>query len=679
MIRYFITKKRFWVKFMKVFLKKNCCLLLAVLLSVCFFVCSIYVFGTTKSVSTSYQAKKWQGEKNYDTVVFELSHNKNDDGSSAILKEIWINTGLDVNAVSTPHYSIRIFSSSVLGETFRESHGLDDVKPLENNPKYFNKWIKLAGDIEFTQARKYFQLVTSSTAKINEIVFVDTENQVIPVKIVGAGYAVLEDVNYSYNKLTDEVKNGSNTAHIKEAGKMIDEQNLFDPNKIVGDNYVERNRAKLTEAECYTLNSVVNLINDGGGYMDKTVNPLGLEIMAISVRMFGANTFGLRFMPLLFTALSIVAVFFLGKILFNKKDGLGLMLAVLFALCGFSMFYATIGLVDAIFNFFVILSALFMIVFYKKGMNSKKKLRTSLPLILSGLFFSLAIATKMQAVYALIGLSIIFGLSLYRQYKAYKLRETKIENGEVEDKSMTKDLNKTDYITKLIITVLIFVFSFVLLPVIALIVCYLIGIKAYSSAYGANNVLVLMYTNISGMLGRANKITRLYIDKSLMLSWLINYRSQGYSAVKGVYGNPIIMAGALGSFIYLTAFVIYLYAKKSKEETFSAYKKAIIMPYVILTAMFMPTFLLQAINPYGAIGSFNTASIFYVSYIVMLYRALTLKCDKPLFKIKGKEVGLVFTIFGVAILIAVVFFVLSLPAYIGVAVNPKMFSFMYFN
>jgi outer membrane protein assembly factor BamB len=113
--------------------------------------------------------------------------------------------------------------------------------------------------------------------------------------------------------------------------------------------------------------------------------PLYMWLMSFAYQVFGVNNFSSRLWSPIFGALSLILVFYLGKKLYNSY--VGFVSAVV--LGTFTTFYAfaTHAMTDIVFVFFATASLYFLFL-------SGKTEKTNRYLVLSGLFFGLALMTK---------------------------------------------------------------------------------------------------------------------------------------------------------------------------------------------------------------------------------------------------------------------------------------------
>jgi dolichyl-phosphate-mannose-protein mannosyltransferase len=118
--------------------------------------------------------------------------------------------------------------------------------------------------------------------------------------------------------------------------------------------------------------------------------PLGKEISAIGILIFGDNTFGWRFFQAVFGGLGILFIYLLGKNLFESK-GAGLIAAFLYGFESFLFVLSRITMVDIFIAEFLILASLFTVKYARTRRYSF--------LILAGFFCGAATSVKWSGVY----------------------------------------------------------------------------------------------------------------------------------------------------------------------------------------------------------------------------------------------------------------------------------------
>src|SRR3990172_5729211 len=140
--------------------------------------------------------------------------------------------------------------------------------------------------------------------------------------------------------------------------------------------------------------------------------PLGKEISALGILIFGDNTFGWRFFQALFGGFGTLIIYLLGKELFQSKRA-GLIAAFLFTFESFIFVLSRITMVDIFLMSFILLASLFIV----KYARTQKILY----LVLSGVFCGAAMSVKWSGIYATEFLAAIsFLLIFYRNYALQK-------------------------------------------------------------------------------------------------------------------------------------------------------------------------------------------------------------------------------------------------------------------
>jgi hypothetical protein len=113
--------------------------------------------------------------------------------------------------------------------------------------------------------------------------------------------------------------------------------------------------------------------------------PLYMWLMSLSYQAFGVNNFVTRIWSPIFGALTMVMVFFLAKKLYNRYVGFASAI-ILGTFTGFFLF-AKHAMTDVTFVFFIVASFYFFVL-------SEKPEKTNRYVVLSGVFFGLALLTK---------------------------------------------------------------------------------------------------------------------------------------------------------------------------------------------------------------------------------------------------------------------------------------------
>lgn len=132
--------------------------------------------------------------------------------------------------------------------------------------------------------------------------------------------------------------------------------------------------------------------------------PLGKELSALGILIFGDRTFGWRFFQALFGGLGTVVIYIVGKELFQSKRA-GVFAAFLYTFDCFIFVLSRITMVDIFLVNFILLASLFLIKYAKTGINKF--------LYISGFFCGLSMSVKWSGVYtteflAAVGLLVMY-------------------------------------------------------------------------------------------------------------------------------------------------------------------------------------------------------------------------------------------------------------------------------
>ena len=135
--------------------------------------------------------------------------------------------------------------------------------------------------------------------------------------------------------------------------------------------------------------------------------PLGKVLMSWAIAVFGMTPFGWRFAGALAGVMMLPAMYLLGKMLTkNKWGGLFAMLMLAFDTMHFTQ--TRIATIDSFVVLFILWAVYFMLYWFRMDFFDKPFWKTLVPLLLSGIFMGLSIASKWTGVYNIIALAIIF-------------------------------------------------------------------------------------------------------------------------------------------------------------------------------------------------------------------------------------------------------------------------------
>ncbi len=281
-------------------------------------------------------------------------------------------------------------SSSLVGSNFSIYVSDDNVnwseyKNLaEDSFSYVYQW----QSIDIQNSPKYIKIVAQDDVSVlNEIAVVNqTTNAVMPVSLVsGSGESLIDE--------QDSVPVYSG----------YENSTYFD--------------------EIYHARTAYEHILEITPY-ENTHPPLGKLIIAFFINIFGMNPFGWRFAGALFGVLMLPVLYFILRRFFNSRVLCGAGIFI-FAFDFMHFTQTRIATIDTYSVFFMLLMYAAMIVFCQKDIINSSIKSLILPLLLSGVFMGLGIASKWTCAYAAVGLAVMFFMKLIvTGHKIYKDKDT---------------------------------------------------------------------------------------------------------------------------------------------------------------------------------------------------------------------------------------------------------------
>ena len=225
-------------------------------------------------------------------------------------------------------------------------------------------------------------------------------------------YFNLDDCNYKYimfesnkdttvlgeMKIYDESGNEIPITAMEEEGKL-----LLDEQELVPDNYSYMNSTYFDEI--YFPRTAYEMLNDLPIY-EYTHPPLGKIIISIPVHFLGVTPFAYRLGGNIAGILIILVIYLIAKQLF-KKDRYAIFSALIMALDGMHFVQTRIGTVDSYLLLFCLTSFYFFLKFLKIPAEEELK-KKRIPLLLSGAFWGMGMATKWTAAFIGAGMGIIY-------------------------------------------------------------------------------------------------------------------------------------------------------------------------------------------------------------------------------------------------------------------------------
>ncbi len=363
-------------------------------------------------------------------------------------------------------------------------------------------------------------------------------------------------------------------AVLDESGNKIVPMNLsasaaalFDEQQEVPDRVSFRNSTYFDEI--YHARTAYEFIHSLDPY-EWTHPPLGKVFMAVGILIFGMNPFGWRIVGTVFGILMIPVIYLFAKRLL-KHSWLAIITCLLFTFDFMHFAQTRIATIDVYGTFFIMLMYYFMYKYCKLSFYDAGLKKTLVPLGLSGLCMGLGVACKWTAIYAGMGLAVIFFVTIYRRYKEFLYAEK-------NPSQMTDGIAHQDVIRNfkpyLIKTLLFCCVMFVAVPAVIYCASYIPYLKA-EGMQGLKSIL----DNQSAMFTYHSKtvVSSTHPYSSHWYEWPIMVRPIWYYSgiVSGTlkegissFGNPLVWWVGIPAFAYM----LYLtFAKKDKCALFLAF------------------------------------------------------------------------------------------------------------
>ncbi len=250
--------------------------------------------------------------------------------------------------------------------------------------------------------------------------------------------------------------------------------------------------------------------------------PLGKVIISWGIMLFGMNPFGYRFMGTLAGILMLLPMYALGKRLF-KSTFFAFFAAFLLAFDFMHFAQTRIATIDSYITLFILCMTYFMVVYITEAQQASDKpfWHRLTPLLASGAFMGLAIASKWPGVYGAAGLAVLFFWALYRQ----------LVSGALKPKEAWQTCGFC-------------VLAFVVLPLCI----YALSYIPYLQTPGKQGLASIL-DNQTAMFNYHSTLKEGHPFASGWWSWMLNLRpifyyagSLGYNIYEGIsaFGNPAI-------------------------------------------------------------------------------------------------------------------------------------------
>jgi len=341
---------------------------------------------------------------------------------------------------------------------------------------------------------QYVKIVSNMwDLKLMEVAFKDSEDSQIPVQII-----------------------------TPDAVALIDEQHTLP------DRYTFMNGTYFDEI--YHPRTAYEIIH-GLSLYETTHPPLGKVIISWGIRIFGMNPFGWRFMGTLAGVLMVPLMYVFAKFMF-KSTLVAFFTAFLFTFDFMHFVQTRLATIDTYVVLFIIAQFYFMYKYCKTGVSEPLK-KILPPLLFTGIFMGLGIASKWTGMYAGAGLAVIYCFVLVRHVK--------------------NDWRKS---LKIVLWSVVF---FGVVPAIIYVASYipqfgdLGSLQAFFTAVWDNQLAMFNYHGVY-VLESTHPFSSVWWEWPLMVRpiWYYSNRTpDGLSAGISAFGNPAVWWGGIAAFFYI--------------------------------------------------------------------------------------------------------------------------------
>ncbi len=362
-------------------------------------------------------------------------------------------------------------------------------------------------------------------------------------------------------------------------------EKLFDEQSLVPDRPTYLNGTYFDEI--YFPRTALEQLEQRDILYENTHPPLGKTLLAVGISIFGMNPFGWRIMGTLFGAALIPLMYLMGKRLF--KDSFWAFFCAFLMMFDFMHFTQTrLATIDSYTVFFVMATYLCMLEYYDSESYKKGFFRSILPLLLSGIFLGLGIATKWIVGYAAFGLALLFFLSRGYEYSTYNNElnlRMKGEDHSFKSNHLNAWLGKYFFLTCFAC-----VFLFVIIP-FALYALSFIPIH-----YNANRGLIPeVIASVKHMYEYHKGVVQPHPYSSSWYAWPLIFRPifyfagsllpEGMGSSIASFGNPIVW---WGGFISVILAIIILFIKPKKHGAKPDSNKLILFAIIGYFSQYVP-------------------------------------------------------------------------------------------
>lgn len=260
------------------------------------------------------------------------------------------------------------------------------------------RWIKIYDGGEKTVGYDRVRFHTSDDTDVAELAFLDKKGKLISASIV------------QHSSFEGE----------KNYGGLIDEQAYFTSSQSKAYNFTDKELDEI---------SAINAIFRGEKFVGHSF--LNTLLNVVGTKIFGVNTFGLRFFSMLAGFASLLLVYYVVEMLFGRSEISAL--ATLLALCSGQIFSASFTAYGSVSACFTIAAFAFAIKFFIDDYDMEYGRDGVKNLCFTGLFYGLALASDRFALTTVTGIIAILIFAAIRAKKQFKTQEKEAKGLEKEN------------------------------------------------------------------------------------------------------------------------------------------------------------------------------------------------------------------------------------------------------
>lgn len=463
----------------------------------------------------------------------------------------------------------------------------------------FHSWVELP--LKGSISANYFKITTTSSFELYEVASFDKKGNFLALSCYGA--KTYNDNNI-YTFIPASAENANFTA-------VCDEQNLFATTPGLN---------ALSQYELKVAGAIGNVMNQSGYYVSESENVLSVLINLPAVAIFGASPFGLRITGFLFFVATLFLLFFFAKELFENQ------IYAIFAVCLYMISGLSLSLVTnangvTIAIFFLLSAFYFATLYFKRGESAKNVRKNVKHIVLSGLFFSLALATSLYSLFILPALAFLL---IYPSVKGI-IQATKLYKGA---EGLEREYAREKMVKTISSVILCTLFAFVILPFVVLLASYASAYSSYCGYYG-KNIFATLFANHARILSSQ--------PKGLFLSWIIGLGKAEYSVGFGfssyAFANRALTVLSFACLLTLAVLYILSKVKVIKNGELIVSLNDNLQSFLLVNIAFLSTYVLNAVLwGNNAYASFAISLIFLILNAILTHKILKPAVNKTLLK-----------------------------------------------